>query len=57
VAVAAVEAELIDVDLVGERDWLRRLVADRESLGRGVISKGEGYACRCGTSANGDFDG
>lgn len=54
-AVAAVEAELVDVDLVGERDGLRWLVSDGKCLRGGVVGKCKSHASHYGSGADGDF--
>ena len=56
VAVAAVEAQLINVDLVGEGDRLGGLIADGERLGRGVVVEREGDSGDCGSDADGNFE-
>lgn len=55
VAVAAVEAELIDVDFVGKRNRLGRLIARHQRLGGGIIGKCESYASERRPSADSDF--
>ena len=56
-AVAAIHPELIDVDFVGKRNRLARLIAHRERLRRRIISECQSHA-RCGSaSADSDFKG
>ncbi len=55
VAVAAVQPDLIDVNLVREGNRLRGLVAHRQGFRRRVISESERNSCCCGSGADGDF--
>src|SRR5690606_27111110 len=57
VAVAAVEANLINVDLVREGDGLRWLVAYVQRLGRRVIGESKANADRHASRANRDLEG
>jgi len=54
-AIAAIKAELIDVDLVGKRDRLSGLVTYNQRLGSCVVSECQGDPCPNGSKAENDF--
>lgn len=55
--IAAVEAQLVDMDLVRKRNRLCGLVPYAERFRCGVVAEGETDACRYRTRTNNDFKG
>lgn len=55
VAIAAIETELIHVNLVRKRNGLRGLIADNSRFGSSVYRKGSDYANGDGTGTDCDF--
>jgi hypothetical protein len=56
VAIAAVQAKLIHVDLVGKRDRLRRLIPHIERFWRRIVGESQRHTRRYGPGADSDLE-